>query len=80
MAKPMISMPRFPNFAILASVPASVTVLVMTLWADRLYSGMIRRADAVEVDAVEDAIDAVENDAELYSDVADRLERTEGDR
>lgn len=45
-----------------------------------MYSGMIRRADAVEEDAVEDAIDAVEKDAELYSDVADRLERTEGDR
>lgn len=41
---------------------------------------MIRRADAVEVEVADDAIDAVENDAELYSDVLDRLERTEGDR
>ena len=36
MARPIISKPRFWNLATLASVPASTTVLVMTLWACRL--------------------------------------------
>lgn len=36
MARSMSSMPRFWNFAILASVPASTMVFVRTLWAWRL--------------------------------------------
>lgn len=44
-----ISRPRRWNFAILASVPASVTVFVMTLWADRLYNGTIVRRSPVPV-------------------------------
>lgn len=35
-ARPSISRPRFWNFAILASVPASTMMFVMTLWAWRL--------------------------------------------
>ena len=49
----MTSKPRFWNFAILASVPASTMTLVRTLWAWRLYRGMIMRR--VEVD---DALEA----------------------
>lgn len=62
-ARPMISNPRFWNLATLASVPASTTVFVMTLWACRLYNGMIiRRPDVLEdendcMDALEEYID-----------------------
>lgn len=49
-ARPISSKPRFKNFAIFASVPASTTRLVMTLCACRLYRGMImRRPDPDDV-------------------------------
>ena len=59
--RPLSSIPRFPNLAILASVPASVTVFVMTLCAERLYSGIIRRAeDEDEPEAFEEASDVTD--------------------
>ena len=57
-ARSMISMPRFPNLATLASVPASTIVFVITLCAWRLYKGTIILRDddvlVVETDEKED--------------------------
>lgn len=62
----IISNPLRWNLATLASVPASVTVFVSTLCADRLYRGTIRRwmpELPVEVLATEDAKDVTLADA-----------------
>jgi hypothetical protein len=71
----MTSIARLPNFATLASVPASVTVLVMTLCAWRLYSGTMRRwiaEEEVDEDAVVAAVDVVDTE-----DATDANELTE---
>lgn len=69
MAKSMSSIPRFVNFAILASVPASTMMLVMTLCAWRLYKGIIiRRPLPEEVETEEKDV------TEEYMDASDRLD------
>lgn len=66
-ANPTRSIPLFVNLAIRASVPASRIVLVITLCAERLYSGMMRlpplavdEADAVDETEAVDANDDVD--------------------
>ena len=60
-ARPISSMPRLLNFAIFASVPASTMMLVITLCACRLYSGMIvRRVDALDATEEKEATDVDE--------------------
>ncbi|KAF8064319.1 hypothetical protein FPV67DRAFT_1504449 [Lyophyllum atratum] len=67
-ARSISSIPRFWNLAILASVPASTMVLVMTLWAWRLYKGMmVRRVEVTEVVEEKEAV-------EPYEEVSERLE------
>lgn len=56
-ARSISSIPLFWNFAILASVPASTMTLVITLWAWRLYRGMIVLRAEVEEKDEKDAVD-----------------------
>ena len=56
-AKSISSIPLFWNFAILASVPASTMTLVITLWAWRLYRGMMVLRAEVEEKEEKDVVD-----------------------
>lgn len=69
MHKSMNSMPLLRNLAIFCSVPASKTALVITLWAERLYSGTMTRLElAVEDNEETEPIEEVEEYREPASE------------